>query len=189
MEWTDWVIIIVNVALVTLVFLQVKHTYRPVLTTKILSREKDIKDNPDVLEYGELYSVVSNLSPNLASHIKVKYVFLRAGEKLLQTHKSLSYLNPNEATREPLGIGEIITNYPELFEEHNKGNEYKKIPKETLNLVLEVQVKYRFGMLPYRTRDSYRIEWGSLLKYPNFENHPILNSWNVRDGHYVYKVN
>ena len=134
MDWTEWIIAIVNIVLVAFVFLQVKHTYRPILTTKILSREKSVKDDPSVLEYGDLYSVVSNVSPNLASTIKIEYTFLRAGEKLLKTRRILSYLSPSEATREPLGIGEIITKYPELFEEHSKDDEYIKIPKETLKL-------------------------------------------------------
>ena len=189
MEWTEWVIAIVNIVLVMFVFLQVKHTYRPILMTKVLSRDKDVDDNPSVLEYGDLYSVVSNASPNLASKIKVEYTFLRAGKKLLQISRNISYLSPNEATREPLAVGEIITKYPELFEEHKEGNEYKKIPKETLNLILEIQVRYRFGLLPYKIRDSYKIEWGSLKNYPDFKDHPILNCWNTRDGQYVYKLN
>jgi hypothetical protein len=189
MDWTEWIIAIVNIFLVAFVFLQVKHTYRPILTTKILSRDKSVKDNPSVLEYGDLYSVVSNASPNLASKIKVEYTFLRAGKNILQIRRSLSYLSPNEATREPLAIGELITKYPELFEEHSKGDESKKIPKETLNLILEIQVRYRFGLLPYKIRDSYKIEWGSLINYPDFKDHPILNCWNTRDGHYVYKLN
>ena len=189
MDWTEWIIAIVNIVLVAFVFLQVKHTYRPILTTKILSREKNVKDDPSVLEYGDLYSVVSNASPNLASKIKVEYTFLRAGKKLLQISRNLSYLSPNEATREPLAIGELITKYPELFKEHSKGDESKKIPKETLNLILEIKVRYRFGLLPYKMRDSYKIEWGSLTNYPDFKDHPILNCWNTRDGHYVYKLN
>lgn len=189
MEWTEWVIAIVNIVLVAFVFLQVKHTYRPILMTKILSRDKDVDDNPSVLEYGDLYSVVSNASPNMASKIKVEYTFLRAGKIILQIRRSLSYLSPNEATREPLAIGEIITKYPELFGEHSKGDESKKIPRETLNLILEIQVRYRFGLLPYKIRDSYKIEWGSLKNYPDFKDHPILNCWNMRDGHYVYKLN
>jgi len=189
MEWTEWVIAVINIVLVVFVFLQVRHTYRPILTIKILSREKGVKGSPEVLEYGDLYSVVTNVSPNLAAKLKIEYTFLRAGKKLLQARRTLSYLSPNEATREPLIIGKIITDYPELFEEHNKGDTTKKIPKETLNLALEIQVKYRFGILSYRTRDSYKIEWGSLLNYPTFEDHPILNCWNARDGHYVYKLN
>lgn len=189
MEWTEWVIAIVNIVLVIFVFLQVKHAYRPILTTKILSREKGVKGDPSVLESGELYSVVSNVSPNLASNVSIEYTFLQTEKKLLQVHRTLSYLSPNEATREPLGIGEIITKYPKLFEEHSKGNESKKIPTETLTLILEIQVKYRFGILPYRIRDSYKIEWGSLKNYPDFKDHPILNCWNMRDGHYVYKLN
>ena len=189
MEWTEWIIAIVNIVLVIFVFLQVKHTYRPILMTKILSRDKDVDDNPSVLEYGDLYSVVGNASPNLASRIKVEYTFFRARVKLLQIHRNLSYLSPNEATREPLAIGEIIKKYPELFEEHSRVDETKKIPKETLNLILEIRVRYRFGLLPYKMQDSYKIEWGSLKNYPDFKNHPILNCWNMRDGQYVYKLN
>ena len=188
MNWTESVIIIINLVLITFIFLQVKHTYRPILSIKILSRGKDVKEGPDVLEYGDLYSVISNVSPNTASNIKIKYEFSQAGKGLLQIRRSLHYLNPNEATREPLDIGRIITTYPELFQEHNKGREYKKIPKETLALTLEVYVHYKLGILPYNTRDSYRIEWGSLESYPTFEDHPILNCWNTRDGHYIYKL-
>lgn len=188
MNWTEWVIIIVNLLLITFIFLQVKHIYRPILSIKILSREKDVKESPGVLEHGDLYSVISNVSPNPASNIQIRYEFSRAGKRLLQIRKSLRYLNPNEATREPLDIGEIITTYPELFQEHNKGKEHKKIPRKTLTLVLEVYVNYKLGILPYNTQDSYRIEWGSLENYPSFEDHPVLNCWNVRDGHYIYKL-
>ena len=188
MNWVEWVIVIINLVLITFIFLQVKHIYRPILSIKILSREKGVKEGPDVLEYGDLYSVISNISVNPASSIRIKYEFSRTGKRLLQIRRSLKYLNPNEATREPLDIGKIITTYPELFQEHNKGNEYKKIPKETLNLALKVYVNFRLGILPYNIRDSYRIEWGSLVNYPTFEDHPILNCWNVRDGHYIYKL-
>ena len=188
MNWAEWVLIIINLVLITFIFLQVKHIYRPILSIKILSREKGVKEGPDVLEYGELYSVISNVSTNPASSIKIRYEFSRTGKRLLEIRKSLSYLNPNEATREPLDIGKIIKTYPELFQEHNKGNEYKKIPKETLNIELKVHLSFRLAILPYRVRDSYKIEWGSLVSYPTFEDHPILNCWNVRDGQYIYKL-
>ncbi len=189
MNLTEWIIVIINLALITFIFLQVKHIYRPILSIKILSREKDVKEGPNVLEYGDLYSVISNISANPASNIRIKYEFSRTGKRLLLIRRSLEYLNPNEATREPLDIGKIITTYPELFQEHNRGDEYKKIPKETLKLVLKVHVSFRLGILPYNIRDSYKIEWGSLVNYPTFEDHPILNCWNLRDGHYIYKLN
>lgn len=189
MNWAEWIIIIINLVLITFIFLQVIHIYRPILSIKILSRGKGVKEGPEVLEYGELYSVISNISPNPASRIRIKYEFSQTGKRLLQIRRSLNYLNPNEATREPLDIGKIITTYPDLFQEHNKGNEYKKIPKETLNIELKIHVNFKLGILPYRVRDSYKIEWGSLVSYPTFEDHPILNCWNVRDGLYIYKLN
>jgi|GEM_PF-6223598 len=188
MNWAEWILIIINLVLITFIFLQVKHIYRPILSIKILSREKGVQEGPDVLEYGELYSVISNISVNPASSIKIKYEFSTTRNGLLKIRKSLSYLNPNEATREPLDIGKIIKTYPELFQEHSNGNECKIIPKETLNIELKVHVSFKLGILPYRIRDSYKIEWGSLVSYPTFEDHPILNCWNTRDGHYIYKL-
>lgn len=188
MEWTEWIIVAVNIFLVVFVFLQVRQSYQPIISTKIVSREKDVNDHPSVLEYGDLYSIVSNDSTNLASNIRIEYIFYMEDKKLLRTRRNLRYLGVHEAMREPLSIGEILSKHQELFEEHSIGNEAKKMPKETLNLVLEIRVKYRFGMLPYTMHDSYKIEWGSMKNYPDFKDHPILNCWNMRDGHYIYKI-
>jgi hypothetical protein len=105
--------------------------------------------------------------------------------KPITVNKTLSYLNPGEATREPLEYGKIIKEYPDLFQTVTKGNETKKIPNKTLAILLNVTVTCASPR--YKIHDSYEMMWDSLETLPNFENHRGPLCWNKRDGIYIYK--
>ena len=91
---------IVNVILVTLIYLQIRDSRKPLITMKALSMNKTINDSPDVLEFGTLYLTVSNVSKNVATDIKINYQFYfrNSNNKLnpIKNQKKLNYLNPNE---------------------------------------------------------------------------------------------
>jgi len=152
---------------------------------KVIRREKDVEARPSVLESGEQYLVISNVSKNPAKKLKIQYEFLLENRKVTQVNKTLSYLNPGEAIREPLELGKILKEHPNLFQEITKGNETKKIPKKTLYLLLGVTVTYNFPQ--YKIHDSYKIEWDSLETVPDFESHPMILCWNKRDELYIHK--
>lgn len=136
---------IVNVILVTLIYLQIRDSRKPLITMKVLSMNKTINDSPDVLEFGTLYLTVSNVSKNVATDIKINYQFYfrNSNNKLnpIKNQKKLNYLNPNESAKILLNFGEIRERYPEYFERITVKNNIassitktKIIPKETLKI-------------------------------------------------------
>ena len=178
-------ILLVNLFLIYFIYKQVRHLYRPIITTKVIHREKDVIARPSVLEFGELYLVISNVSKNPVKDLKMRYEFLLEHRKIAEVSKTLSYFNPGEAVREPIELDKILKEYPDLFQEITKGNEIKKIPKKTLKLLLLVTVTYNFP--PYKIHDSYEIRWDSLESLPDFKNHPSILCWNRREGTYIHK--
>lgn len=179
-------IVAANLFLVYFIYKQVRLAYKPIITTKIISREKSVDATASILEAGVLYLVISNASNNPASNLRIHYDFLLEDEKITEVNKVLRYLNPGEAIKELLGLGKIIRDHPGLFDEIEKGDTIKKIPKKTLKLFLNITVTYNFPK--HKINDSYEIEWGSLESYPNFEDHPVTHCWNRRDGIYIYKL-
>lgn len=175
-----------NLLLVLVICKQVRLAHKPIITTKVISREKDVDATASVLETGVLYLVISNVSNNIASNLRIHWDFLLGNEKITGVSKVLKYLNPGEAVKELLELGKIIREHPELFDEVQRGDEIKKIPKKTLRLSLNVTVTYNFPK--HKIYDSYEIEWGSLENYPTFKDHPTILSYNRRDGLYIYKL-
>lgn len=183
--WVNIALLTVNFALICLIYTQVRHLYKPIITIKVIHREKDVEARPSVLEFEDLYLVISNVSKNPARKLKIQYKFLLENRKPIAVNKTLSYLNPGEATREPLEYGKIIKEHPDLFQTETRGDETKKIPKKTLKLLLDVMVTYNLPR--YKLLDSYEVHWESLESLPDFEHHPSILCWNKRDGIYIYK--
>jgi hypothetical protein len=179
-------VLVVNLFLIYFIYRQVRHIYRPVITTKVISREASVEDIPTTLISENPYLVVSNESTNQATRLRISYEFWLQNRRIVNLSKSLGYLNPKEAMREPLPLGEIIRNHSELFEQVEQGKETKKIPKKTLALYLKINISHGFPR--HRIADTYKIEWGSLENYPRFEDHPMINCWNMRDELYIYKL-
>jgi hypothetical protein len=175
-----------NLLLISFIYRQVRHVYRPVLTTKVISRNQSVNSVPGVLKPGILYLSISNISNNLASNLRIRYDLSLENKKIIEENRVLKYLNPGEATKEPINLGKIIENHPELFNENQIENVTKIIPKKTLKLLLDVVVTH--GFPKHEIKDSYEIEWGSLESYPNFEDHPVVFCWNRRNGMYIYKI-
>ena len=175
----------VNLFLIYFIYRQVRHLYKPIITIKVIHREKDIEERPNVLEYGDLYLVISNVSKNPAKDLAIQYEFLIENGRRTEINKNFSYLNPGEATREPLEYGKVIKEHPDLFQTVTKEKETKKIPNKTLRILLNVIVTYNSPK--YKVDDSYEIQWDSLENLPDFENHPSILCWNRRSGIYIYK--
>ncbi len=188
------VLVLANLVLIYFVFRQVRLAYKPLITTAVISGEKARKDvfiRPDVLESGVLYLVVSNISKNTASNMKIRCEISLKGkdEKLDEEDKALDYLNPGETTAEPMYFAKnLLDKRADLFEKKVTAERAElMIPKETLWLILNVTVTYGFRLWKHKVRDSYEVEWGSLKSYPNIKDHPILWSWNKRGRQYIYK--
>lgn len=192
-----WVMAVANVILILIIFAQFREQKRPIITTKIIEHEKKIKNGtkaiPQILERGDsgLYLVVSNISNNVAFKMKIDYEFLLGGEKLADVSEKLDYLNPNEATYMILKFRKIMEKHPDLVEEITEEQTTKKIPKKTMKLLLNIYISYNpiLGKFsPHETKDSYYIEWGSLERYPRFEDHPVIMCWNKRNNLYIEKI-
>ena len=179
-------VLVANLFLIYFVYRQVRHIYRPVITTKVVSHESSVEDTPTTLVSGDPCLVVSNVSTNQATNLRIDYEFWLSDRRIAKLGKTLGYLNPKEATKELIPLGEILRDYPELFEEVKQGKETKKIPKETLVLYLKITIAHGFPR--HKIVDSYKIEWGSLKSYPRFEDHPVTHCWNMRDSLYIYKL-
>ncbi len=188
----DNIIAISNIVLVIIIFFQLRDARKPIIIAKIISRDKEVTDRPDVLEEGPLYLAIINDSNNIAIGIDIEYQFNFNGHSIPKKEKMLSHLNPKEATKIVLKYGVILEKYPELFEETAEGTAIIKTPKEKLVIDLNVKISYnpilRY-LFKYELEDNYIIEWGSFKSNPRFRDHPVFNCWNKRSGEfYIYKT-
>lgn len=200
MELVSWfitystaIIAFFNIILIYFIFLQLRDARKPLITIKIIPRDKEVIDKPNVLESGTtIYLAIINNSKNVARSINIRYQFNFNGRSKKVKEKKLSHLNPEEATKIVLKTKTIREECPEIFEEVKEGGITKIIPKETMKMDLIVTVSYNplIGSLyRYKLEDNYEIEWGSLKNYPNFSDHPVFNCWNKRNGeYYIYKT-
>ena len=191
-SYSNMIIAIANIILIFFIYHQFRDSRKPLISTKIISREKEVTDRPDVLEEGTLYLAIINDSNNIARAIDIEYQLNFNGHSISKKEKTLSHLNPKEATRIVFKSGGILEKCPDLFEEITEGNITKIIPKETLKIDLIVTIHYNPHLgypLKYELEDNYVIEWGSRKKYPNFDGHPVFKCWNKRNGEfYIYKT-
>ncbi len=188
----DNIIAISNIFLVIIIFFQFRDARKPIIIAKIISRDKEVTDRPDVLEESPLYLAIINDSNNIAISIDTEYQFNFNGHSIIKKEKMLSHLNPKEATKIVLKYGAILEKYPELFEETTEGTTTIKTPKETLKIDLTVTVSYnpilRY-LFKYKLEDNYLIEWGSLKNYPDLNDHPVFDCLNKRNKEfYIYKT-
>lgn len=188
-NYSNSIIAFFNIILIYFVFLQLRDARKPIIVTKIISRDKEVIHRPYVMETGNLYLAIINDSNNIAQSINIEYQF-DFSKHSIKIKEKLSHLNPKEATKIILKYGAIREKYPDLFEETTKGAITKITPKETLKIDLIITVFYNPLLgLKYKIDDNYMIEWNSLKSYSNFEDHPVFNCWNKRNGeYYIYKT-
>ncbi len=97
-NYSNSIIAFFNIILIYFVFLELRDARKPIITTKIISRDKEIMDRPGVLESGNLYLAIINNSKNIAQSINIEYKFNFNGRSVNIKEKELSHLNPEEAT-------------------------------------------------------------------------------------------
>jgi len=191
-NYPNTIIAIVNIILVIFIFLQLRDSRKPIITTKIISGNKEVTDRSDVVEFGKLYIAINNESKNIAKSLEIKYRFNFDNSSKKVKQDILSHLNPEEATKILLKTESIIAKYPDIFEKMTEDNPTKTIPKKTLKIDLIITVRYNpifANLFKYKIEDNYVIEWGSLESYPNFEDHPRFKCLNKRnDDFYIYKT-
>jgi len=191
-KFSTIVVAIVNIILVFFVFLQVRDLRKPVILTKILTRNQEVEEKPDVLVSDYPYLAIINSSDNVAKKLNISYLFTIKGHPAISVNELLlHHLNPKEATKIVLKRQAIREAYPDLFESVTEGKITLFIPKETLRINLDVKIEYNPVLLSkfgYLIEDNFFIEWGSLKSYPQFKDHPRFDCWNKRDGeYYIYK--
>ena len=191
-DYANTIVAIVNIILVIFVLIQIRDSRKPVIFTRILSRDQGIENKPDVLVTDTHYLTILNRSKNLARSLDISYQFTFNGQSVDVHEKKLHHLNPDEATKVVLKLQKIRELYPVLFEDATEGKITKRIPKETLRIDLTVKVQYNpllLSLFGQTIEDNYYIEWGSLRSFPEFEKHPVIFCWNKRDGeYYIYKL-
>jgi len=193
LQFSTIIVAIANIILVFFVFLQIRDLRKPIILTKILTREQDVEEKPDVLVSDYPYLVIINCSNNVAKKFNISYRFSIKGHPTIHVNEPfLHHLNPKEAIKIVLKRQAIREAYPDLFESVSEGKITLLIPKETLRINLDVKIEYnpvflsRFG---YLIEDNYFIEWDSLKSFPQFKDHPRFDCWNKRNGeYYIYKL-
>lgn len=189
--YSNTITVIANIILIVFIFHQLRDARKPIIITKIISRDKEITERPDVLESGNLYLAIINDSKNIAQSINIEYEFIFNSHSVKVKEKELSHLNPEEGTSVFLKSMPIRKKYPDIFEGITEGNTTKIIPKETLKIDLIVTIHYNpifRSLFKYKLEDNYLIEWGSRKSYPNSDL-PIFQSWNKRNNeYYIYKT-
>jgi len=92
---SNTIIVFFNIILIYIIFLQLRDARKPIITTKIIQRDKEVIDRPNVLESGTLYLVIINDSKNIAQSINIEYQFDFNGRSMVTTHL---YNQPMEQT-------------------------------------------------------------------------------------------
>ncbi|MCD6230332.1 MAG: hypothetical protein J7J88_00375 [Dehalococcoidia bacterium] len=70
--------------------------------------------------------------------MRIAYEFWLEDRRIAKLDKTLRYLNPRKAIREPIPLDEVISKHSDLFKEVEQREETKKIPKKTLGLHLKI---------------------------------------------------
>jgi len=191
-KFSTIIVAIVNIILVIIVLIQIRDSRKPVIFTKILTRDQDVEVKPDVLVTDTQYLTILNRSNNLAKSLDISYSFTFNGISIDVHEKKLHHLNPEEATKILLKLKNIHEQHPELFEDITEGKISKKIPKETIRIHLRVKILYNplvLQLFCQKIEDDYEIEWGSLKSFPEFEKHPVIFCENKRDEeYYIHKL-
>ncbi|WP_143744132.1 hypothetical protein [Methanohalophilus portucalensis] len=189
----DLCLVIINFILIFFIFLQFRDSRKPVILTGIISGDKEVTDQPSVLESGTLFFVIKNESNNVAKSLDVSYQFHFDAYSIegKSTDNEISYLNPGEATKILLETSSIRNNNPDIFDNVIVGDTRKVIPKKTLKMNLTLQVRYNPIFIGFKNKieDTYYIEWLSLENVPDFDQHPVFNCWNKRnENFYIFKT-
>jgi len=182
------VVAIVNIILVLFVFLQIRDSRKPIVTTGLVSTEKITRlfgsdnaakkfwDDANVLEAGYLAFFIRNDSTNRVNKLDVLFNFQFGKEKFEYHEPRLSHLNPQEATYISLKRELLVKKFPDLFDKFapfdniegndpNRENRYIiDYPKENLAINMTVIISFNpmlWNFFPSQIEDNYRIQWGS----------------------------
>ena len=182
------ILVLANITFIYFYYMQLHESRRAILQTRLTSNIGFGGTKSHVLEKSPQYLLVENISKNIARGIHIKSRLFYGHEPELIMDKKIPYLNPGETVIIPLQLGTLIEHHPELFEKKNDERGDLKteltIPKKTLKMTMYLKLKWRYF---YGQKDSYYIEWGSFENYPNLKAHPMILSWNKRDGIYIRK--
>ena len=183
-------LVVANFILAYAAYSQSLDSRKPVFIIKLLSGQpRGLKFGQENPEKDPQYFTIKNDSDNPARKLDIKITLNFDQMRVLIKRSKLSVLNPHEGLKILFALKMVIDKYPDLFEQR----EFKKngvltilkIPKETLKIKVDLSLKWH----PNQSQiDSYYIEWGSLKEYPDINSHPVINSWNKRDGEYIYKL-
>ena len=186
-KYATIIIAIVNVILVIFVFLQIRDSRKPFVTTGLVSTEKIQRlffesekekkkfwDDANVMEAGYLAFFLRNNSTNIVNKLDILFRFQINEGKFEYREPRLSHLNPKEATYISLKRELLIEKFPNLFAEFapfdnmdnndpNRDNRYViKYPKENLSIRMTVILSFNpilWNFFPIIIEDNYNIQW------------------------------
>ena len=96
---TNIVVLVANLFLIYLVFKQVRHIYRPIITTKVIPGDASVDATPTVLIAGDQYLVVSNVSTNQVTNLRIGYEFKLGDKTIAQLNNTYHISTPEKQQR------------------------------------------------------------------------------------------
>jgi hypothetical protein len=182
------IVAIVNIILVLFVFLQIRDSRKPFVTTGLISREKIRKiiasQNDDgyffkiqeskifwedicAREHGQLALFIRNDSKNVVNTIDFTFKTAIGNDSYTYKEKRLSHLNPKEVSYVFLHLDQLVKRFPQYFTECDISDSPEEkwlitIPKKDLSIQLTVYISYNpaiWILFPIKIEDNYSISW------------------------------
>lgn len=200
-QFATIIIAAVNIILVFFVFLQIRDSRKPFVTTGLVSSDKLRKmfeleqqgstaigakenktfwDDVNVQESGYLIFFIRNDSKNLVKKVDLVFNFQVGTKTFEYTEKRLSHLNPKEITYVSLKMDKLIEKFPDLFTEFDVFNNVGdlpeetysiKFPKEELSIELSVIISHNPVILDFL---PIKIEDNYSLRWGTYDNDELL---------------
>lgn len=185
-----------NILIIYFYYMQLRETRTGVISSKFMDYEKKSEEIQAIVENSPFYFYITNESNKIIKKLKVNAkVVLENKEKQILGKKSfknlkIDYINPCERIKSHLfRLGEFSKYFPDLFEEHSVNNGKRLFTAPKKKLILKLSLVFKWGGFPnYKQRDYYEIEWESPYELKSKENHPVIKSYNRRNGFYVEKL-
>ena len=189
-------IVSANLCFAYVYFSQLRQSKRGIIFTKFMSYEKESSNQQEIRENNPFYFYIENKSQNIIRNLKIniKIILINKekkiiGKKMLKPLK-IDYINPCERIKTFLfRLGKFEKIFPELFEKViSKDKKQETLtPKSNFKIKLYLEFKWG-GLIKYKQKDFYEIEWMNTQRFLPFKHHPPINSFNMRNGFAVEKI-
>ena len=190
------IIVFANLCFAYVYFSQLRQSKRGIIFTKFMSYEKEGNKQQSIREDDPFYFYIENKSQNIIQNLKVniKIILIDKEKKIIGKKRlnslKIDYINPCERIKTFLfRLGKFEEIFPELFKKIISKNKKQETltPKGNLKIKLYLEFKWG-GLIKYKQKDFYEIEWMDTQRFQSFKHHPPIRSFNVRNDFAVEKI-